>query len=70
MTIDVAYVRAAIPPGIPTAIRHSVDSSLYWLDIMEEREEGDPRQIQATLFSLLATIEVYRLVAETAQRVR
>jgi hypothetical protein len=64
MVIDVAYVRAAIPPGVPAAVRHSIDSSLYWLDIMEEREEGDPRQIQATLFSLLATIEVYRLVAE------
>ena len=70
MAIDVAYVRAAIPPGIPAAVRHSIDSSLYWLDVMEEREEGDPRQIQATLFSLLATIEVYRLVAETARRVR
>lgn len=67
MAIDVAYVRAAIPPGIPAAIRHSVDSSLYWLDVMEEREEGDPRQIQATLHSLMATIEVYRLVAETAR---
>ena len=70
MAIDVAYVRAAIPPGIPAAVRHGIDSSLYWLDVMEEREAGDPRQIQATLFSLLATIEVYRLVAETARRVR
>ena len=70
MTIDVAYVRAMIPPAMPPAVRHSIDSSLCWLDVMEKREEGDPRQIQATLFSLLATIEVYQLVAETARRVR
>lgn len=68
--MKIEEVRAAIPPGIPAAVRHSIDSSLYWLDVMEEREEGDPRQIQATLFSLLATIGVYGLVAETAQRVR
>jgi len=70
MAIDVAYVRAAIPPGIPAAVRRSIDSSLYWLDIMEEREEGDPRQIQATLHSILATIGVYQIAAETARRVR
>lgn len=68
--MKIEEVRAAIPPGIPAAVRHSIDSSLYWLDVMEEREEGDPRQIQATLFSLLATIGVYGLVAETARRVR
>ena len=72
MALDVAYVRAAIPPGIPTAIRHSVDSSLYWLSILEEREEGDPRQIQATLHSIQATLHsiqatigVYQIAAET-----
>ena len=68
MALDVAYVRAAIPPGIPTAIRHSVDSSLYWLSILEEREEGDPRLIEAQKHALMATIGVYQLVAETAAR--
>ena len=68
--MKIEEVRAAIPPGMPPAARHSIDSSLYWLDVMEEREEGDPRQIQATLHSLMATIEVYRLAAETARRAR
>lgn len=68
--MKIEEVRAAIPPGIPAAVRHQIDFSLYWLAIMEEREEGDPRQIQATLHSLMATIAVYQFVAETPRRVR
>lgn len=68
--MKIEEVRAAIPPAMPPAVRHSIDSSLYWLDIMESREQGDPRQIQATLHSLMATIAVYQLAAETARRAR
>jgi hypothetical protein len=37
---------------------------------MEEKESGDPRSIEAQKHALMATIEVYRLVAETARGVR
>lgn len=74
MTIDVSYVRAMIPPemppSMPPAVRWNIERSLYWLEQMESRGQGDPRQIQATLHSLLATIGVYHLVAETARRAR
>ena len=68
--MKIEEVRAAIPPGIPAAIRHHIDSSLDWLAIMEEKEQGDPRLIEAQKHALMATIEVYRLVAETARWVR
>ena len=68
--MKIEEVRAAIPPGIPAAIRRHIDSSLDWLAIMEEKEQGDPRLIEAQKHALMATIEVYRLVAETARRVR
>lgn len=70
MAIDVASVRAMIPPAMPHGVVFYIEQSLSWLEQMESREQGDPRQIQATLHSLMATIEIYRLVAETARRVR
>lgn len=70
MAIDVAFVRTMIPPAMPGEIAFNIAKSLSYLEQMESREQGDPRQIQATIYSLMATIEVYRLVAETARRVR
>jgi len=70
MAIDVAFVRTMIPPGMPGEIAFNIAKSLSYLEQMESREQGDPRQIQATIYSLMATIEVYRLVAETARGVR
>jgi hypothetical protein len=70
MAIDVAFVRTMIPPAMPGEIAFNIAKSLSYLEQMESREQGDPRQIQATIYSLMATIEVYRLVAETARGVR
>jgi len=67
MAIDVAFVRTMIPPAMPGEIAFNIAKSLSYLEQMESREQGDPRQIQATIYSLMATIEVYRLVAETAR---
>jgi len=70
MAIDVAFVRTMIPPAMPGEIAFNIAKSLSYLEQMESREQGDPRQIQATIYSLMATIEVYRLVAETARGAR
>lgn len=70
MAIDVAFVRTMIPPAMPGEIAFNIAKSLSYLEQMESREQGDPRQIQATLHSILATIGVYQIAAETARRVR
>jgi hypothetical protein len=70
MAIVVSYVRDMIPPAMPHEVVFHIEKSLCWLEQMESREQGDPRQIQATLHSILATIGVYQIAAETARRVR
>jgi len=67
--MEIDEIRDAIPMSAPAPIRRHLQEALTWLEEMEEREEGDPRQILATKHSLMATIEVYKLVAETARRV-
>lgn len=69
-SISIEEVEASIPPGMPDAIRKRIGLSLQWLELLEDHEAGDPRQIQATLHILMATVAVYNLAAETARQVK
>lgn len=58
----------AIPDNMPSGTKLAIIQSIDWLREMEDREEGDPRQIEATKHSLMATIELWNAIAPTRVR--